>query len=148
MWYLLPSSARNAPTLFQSQGGPAGPDAEGEGKASRHRQEATARPVQGALAGPQCDGRLLFHERWYVFAQQAREAWSQTQGAPGYRAACECRALEKLKVAKNEYVVIWAEIHKATKLALKYKGLLTRTHRMANEDWTSCLVWDRALHLD
>ena len=48
--------------------------------------------------------------------------------------------LKLLKVAKNEYVVIWAEIHKATKLALRYKGLLTRTHRMPGEDWTSCCL--------
>ena len=55
---------------------------------------------------------------------------------------------ERLKLiigAKNNYLVTWADIHKATKNFLKSQRRLTRRHRMPSEDWLARKLRERYL---
>ena len=49
-----------------------------------------------------------------------------------------------IKAAANEYLVTWADVHKATKKALRARGLLTKTTPMPSLDWFARLVRENA----
>ena len=65
---------------------------------------------------------------------------SETRGRPsklprGLVREANAQRLKLIRAAKNEWMVTWEDIYKATKKALRAKGLLTRQCHMPSQDW-------------
>ena len=101
---------------------------------------AICRKSQAARARAGESGPSLTAVKNFDAGVSYKRGRSETRGRRGklpkrmVRVASQER-VKLIQAAKNEYLVTWGDVHKATRKALREQGQLTRSSRMPREDW-------------
>ena len=85
--------------------------------------------------GPSKSAVYAFWSGKSYVRNKAERRGRKTKVPPGIVRIANAERLKLLKGAKNSYRVTWQDVFKATRKALKARGLLTRRHQMPSLDW-------------